>query len=110
MPNNDSALLRIARTSQFANRWRQIQVYADGQQIGDIGNGETADFEVRVGDHEVHAELDGCRSETVRVQCVAGAATVLRLGSPLKGWQLLRTQEALSGPPGSFITLELGQG
>jgi hypothetical protein len=96
----------MTRTSQFANRWRRIAVYVDGQRIGDIGNGETADFMVGVGDHDIHAEIDGCRSQTVRVQCAAGAATALRLGSPLTGWRLLRTREALGGPPGSFIALK----
>ncbi len=110
MASQGNGLLRVARTSQFANRWRRIDVYVDGQRIGDIGNGETADFMVEVGDHDVHAELDGCRSETVRVQCAVGTGTTLHLGSPLKGWKLLRTQEALNGPPGSFITLEPGHG
>jgi hypothetical protein len=110
MPGHDSGILRITRTSQFANRWRRIHVHVDGQRIGDVGNGETVDFMVGVGDHDVHAEIDGCHSQTVHVQCAAGAATTLRLGSPLTGWRLWRTQQALAGPPGSFIALDRGQG
>jgi len=103
----DNGILRLARTSQFANRGRRITVYVDGREVGTVRNGETIDFVVTVGEHDVHAALDGVCSETVRVGCGAGVPIMLRLSSPLTGWKLLRTQEALSGPPGSFIALEV---
>jgi hypothetical protein len=104
---NDTGILRVVRTSQFANRGRRITVYVDGREVGTVRNGETIDFVVAVGEHAVHAALDGVSSETVRVECAAGVPTLLGLGSPLRGWKLLRTQQALSGPPGSFISLEV---
>ena len=102
-----NGILRVVRTSQFANRGRSISVYVDGREVGTVRNGETIDFVVAVGEHDVHAALDGVCSETVRVGCAAGVPIMLRLSSPLTGWKLLRTQQALSGPPGSFIALEV---
>lgn len=106
MPNG-SGILRVVRTSQFVNRWRPIQVCVDGREVGTVRNGETTDFVVDIGEHDVHAALDWVRSETVRIGCAAGTPTTLRLSSPLRGWKLLRTQAAMSGPPGSFIALEV---
>src|SRR5688500_14441402 len=104
---NDSGLLRVVRTSQFANRGRRIAAYVDGREVGTVRNGERIDFVVALGEREVRAELDGVCSNTVWVGCAAGVRTMLRLSSPLTGWKLLRTQQALSGPPGSFIALEV---
>jgi hypothetical protein len=98
--------VRVVRTSQFVNRWRPIRVCVDGREVGTVRNGETMDFVVEVGEHDVYAAIDWVRSETVRVACAAGTPAVLRLSSPLTGWKLLRTQQAMSGPPGSFIALE----
>ena len=104
---NDSGILRVVRTSQFANRWRLIKVCVDGHEVGTVRNGETTDFVVDIGEHDVHADIDSVLSETVRVRCAAGTPTTLRLSSPLTGWKLLHTQAAMSGPPGSFISLEV---
>jgi hypothetical protein len=106
MPNGNG-ILRVVRTSQFVNRWRRISVCVDGHEVGTVRNGETIDFVVAVGEHDVHAAIDWVRSEAVRVGCAAGTPTMLRLSSPLRGWKLLRMQQALSGPPGSFIALEV---
>ena len=103
---NDSGILRVVRTSQFVNRGRRIAVWVDGREVGTVGNGETMDFAVSVGEHDVHAEIDSVCSQTVRVGVAAETPVTLRLSSPLTGWKVLRTQEALSGPPGSFISLE----
>jgi hypothetical protein len=102
-----SGILRVVRTSQFVNRWRRIGVCVDGREVGTVRNGETIDFVVAVGEHFVHAAIDRVCSETLRVGCAAGTPTMLLLSSPLKGWKLLRAQQALSGPPGSFIALEV---
>ena len=100
-------ILRVVRTSQFANRWRPIKVCLDGREVGTVRDGQTADFVVEAGEHDVHAAVDWVRSETVRIGCAAGTPVTLRLSSPLTGWKLLRTQAAMSGPPGSFIALEV---
>jgi hypothetical protein len=102
-----SGILRVVRSSQFANRARSIALFLDGREIGTVRNGESIDLAVDAGEHDVHAAIDGVLSETVRVACAAGTPTVLRLSSPLTGWKLLRVQQAMGGPPGSFITLEV---
>ena len=105
-----SGILRVVRSSQFANRGRSIALCLDGREIGTVRNGEAIDFALDAGEHDVHAAIDGVLSETVRVACAAGMPTVLRLSSPLTGWKLLRAQQAMAGPPGSFITLEVVPG
>jgi hypothetical protein len=105
--HSQGGILRVVRTSQFVNRGRRIAVYVDGGEVGTVRNGETLEFGVDAGDHDVHAEVDWVRSETLHVTCAPGVPTTLRLSSPLTGWKLFRIQQAMSGPPGSFITLEV---
>lgn len=59
------ALLKISRSDEYANRFRNIRLYLDGIQLGVIKNGETKEFEIAHGNHFIKAKIDWCSSNTV---------------------------------------------
>ncbi len=79
--------LVINRTNEYANRWRAIDIYVDGQKIGGVSNGETKQFEIPVGTHTVCAKIDWCSSNDVPIDLSINEAEVLTLSS---GWGLFK--------------------
>jgi hypothetical protein len=59
------AILKIARLNEKTNRLRAIKIFVDGVNVGTIANGETKDFEVAAGAHEIIAKIDWCTSNVV---------------------------------------------
>lgn len=57
------AKLIVQRTSEWNNRMRNIGIYLDGEKIGVIGNGQTKEFEVAPGEHNLETKIDWCGSE-----------------------------------------------
>jgi len=62
------AKIRIKRTNEWNNRFRQIGVYLDNQKIGSILNGETKEFDIPSGQHTVRAKIDWCGSKDLTCQ------------------------------------------
>ncbi len=56
------ANIRLARTDEYINRFREYGIYIDGTKAGVIRNGETKDFEVTPGTHTIYAKIDWCYS------------------------------------------------
>ena len=56
------AKLVIARSSEWNNRARRINIILDGEQIGKIANGDTKEFEIAAGMHTLKAKIDWCGS------------------------------------------------
>jgi len=52
----------ISRKQEWNNKFRQIGIYIDGQQIGTVGNGEVKTFEIPDGNHSIKAKIDWCGS------------------------------------------------
>ena len=59
--------LIINRTNEYANRWRAIDIYVDGQKTGVIGSGETKEFDILPGAHIVNCKIDWCGSNDVQI-------------------------------------------
>ncbi|TNE54984.1 MAG: hypothetical protein EP344_13900 [Bacteroidetes bacterium] len=66
------AKLIITRKSEFVNRIRKYSIYLDGDKIGTIGDGETKEFDLAPGDHELKTTLDWCGSRTLRFHLAEG--------------------------------------
>jgi hypothetical protein len=75
--------LVINRTNEYANRWRAIDIYVDGQKIGGVSNGETKQFDISAGAHLVSCKIDWCGSNEVPVTVSDSKATLLTLSSGL---------------------------
>jgi hypothetical protein len=77
-----SAVIRVRRPSRGAYAARMIAILVDGQKIGEIANGATADFTVQAGRREIMARVDYVKSKPFPVDASAGKARVLELDVP----------------------------
>jgi hypothetical protein len=57
--------LIIKRTSEWNNLIRNIGIYLDGKKIGVIGNGQTKEFSIEPGKHQLQTKIDWCGSEVL---------------------------------------------
>ncbi|BDX06902.1 hypothetical protein [Planctobacterium marinum] len=84
------AKIQIVRDSGFADRSRDYEVICDGELLGKIANGDTGEFEVSPGKHEIYLSIDWCRSNSVSIDVAEGHPnTMLKCGSNLGGLKLL---------------------
>ncbi|MEI2738519.1 MAG: hypothetical protein V9F01_07025 [Chitinophagaceae bacterium] len=66
------AILKVKRKSEWINRVRNIGIYLDGVRLGTVSNGETAEFEIAEGAHQLKAKIDWCRSNEESFTVSAG--------------------------------------
>lgn len=59
------AKLIIKRSSEYMNILRAIGIYLDGKKIGVISSGQTKEFDIDPGNHELKTRIDWCSSEPV---------------------------------------------
>jgi len=59
--------IRVERNSEWNNKARKIGIYIDGEKAGTINNGETKEYEVENGKHEIFAKIDWCRSSKIEL-------------------------------------------
>ncbi|MBS1783052.1 MAG: hypothetical protein JSS78_08290 [Bacteroidetes bacterium] len=77
------ATLRIQRNNEFINKARNYCIYVDGQKAGTIANGETKDFIVTSGQHQVVAKIDWCSSPTIFVNATDADTCAYKIGTIL---------------------------
>ena len=83
------ALLRIVRDSGYADRLRAYMVVVDGETTGEIRNGETREFAVSGGQHDLALRIDWCGSKTIQFSVVEGNVATFDAKSNLRGPKLL---------------------
>ncbi|MGO8870585.1 MAG: DUF4190 domain-containing protein [Acidimicrobiales bacterium] len=72
-PGSEQATLRLTRhPARWRDRSRSYKVVIDDAVIGKIRNGETADFRIPAGRHEVAIKLDWARSNASTLKLGAG--------------------------------------
>ena len=59
------ATIKLQRTSEYVNLYRDYHIYLDGEKIGTLSNGETKEFETTDGQHSLIAKIDWCSSPTL---------------------------------------------
>src|SRR5579864_8594047 len=98
--------LRIKRDSSYADHLRAYSVIVDGNRVGEIKNGETRDFPILPGQHQLRLNIDWCGSNTI--DFVASDSDVLEFSSRsnLRGLKLLAAFWYLLAAPSSWIILE----
>lgn len=57
------ARLIVKRKSEWLNWARSVSIYLDGQKIGSVSNGDTGEFQIAEGDHQLKARIDWCGSQ-----------------------------------------------
>jgi hypothetical protein len=61
------ATLKVIRTSEYNNKFRDFQIYVNGKKIGSIADGEEKLFEVTSGVHNIRAKIDWCSSPQISI-------------------------------------------
>jgi hypothetical protein len=65
-------MLTIIRESSTVNAGRAYKVVLDGVVVGQVKNGQTAEFELTPGQHVLHLKIDWCRSNIVEIDSADG--------------------------------------
>jgi len=55
-------MIRIIRENCFNDSLRKYKVILDKTCIGDVSNGETKEFNISQGKHELYLKIDWCQS------------------------------------------------
>ena len=74
------AKISIERSNAYINRFRDIHIFIDGEKVGSLANGESADYTTTAGQHEVVAKIDWCRSPKISVDLSEDETKTLRIG------------------------------
>ena len=85
------ALLRIARDSGYADHFRAYKVVVDGETAGEIRDGETKEFSISGGRHNLTLRIDWCGSKTIEFAVVEGEIVTFDARSNLRGPKLFAT-------------------
>jgi len=83
------AALTIVRDSGYADRMRAYKVILDGAVIGEIRNGETKEFRVTPGEHQLSLKIDWCGSKAIAFTAPEGDTPVFRAKSNLRGLKVM---------------------
>src|SRR5579862_2514953 len=104
------ALVRIARTSYYPDRFRAYRIILDGKNVDTIRAGETRELLVLPGQHELSAKIDWCGSNTLEFTLTRDTDTAtFHVAPSLRGVRLIQMFEwwrALFFDPDSYLELE----
>ncbi len=100
------ASLTIVRDSGYADRLRKYKVIVDGIVVGEVGNGETKQFSISPGLHEVSLKIDWCGSKAVEFNLDDGEGLTLQAKSSLRGSKLFGALWYVLFAPDSYLLLE----
>tara|TARA_B110000967_G_C18373659_1_gene311782 strand:+ start:73 stop:510 length:438 start_codon:yes stop_codon:yes gene_type:complete len=81
----------IKRNSEWNNKARLIGIYIDGEKVGTINDGETQEYEVGNGKHEIFAKIDWCRSPKIELNIEESELKTLKLSGFKYGTWILPT-------------------
>ncbi|MFC7445284.1 hypothetical protein C7H62_0513 [Mesoflavibacter sp. HG96] len=83
--------IRIERNSEWNNKARAIEIYINGEKVGTINDGETQEYEVENGEHEIFAKIDWCRSPKIKLNLTENETKTLKLSGFKYGKWILPT-------------------
>ena len=83
------ASISLTRDSGYADRIRDYLVMLDGKEIGSIADGESKEFVVPPGNHDLRLKIDWCGSRVAKIELKVGENIAFRCGSALRGYKLL---------------------
>ena len=99
--------LRIRRVDEFADYFRAYSILLDGTKLGNLKHGETLEFSIAPGQHQLRMKIDWCGSNTVQfVASSDGDLLAFRARSNLKGLASLKALYYVIFKPDEWIVLE----
>jgi hypothetical protein len=102
------ALLRIVRDSGYADLLRAYQVIVDGREVGEVRDGETKEFPVAGGTHQLRLKIDWCGSKTVSFTVSEMETAIFQAKSNLRGGKLFAALRFVLFDRDSYLLLEPG--
>ena len=102
------SMLKLSRTSEFANWLRAYKIFIDGSEVARIRNGKEVTLDVPAGRHSMHLEIDWCSSNAVEFE-MGDADLDFECGSNFTGWQLFRGVGKVVTDRGAYLWLRLKQ-
>jgi hypothetical protein len=82
------ANLTISRQKRVMERQNAFRVMVDGENIGEVGNGESDSFSLAAGVHEVHLEMRRFSSPSLEVILEPGQTTSLICRPHVAWWRV----------------------
>lgn len=80
-----NAIIRVTRTTSYADRIRAYRIVIDGQEVARVRAGQSVDIPATLGAHTVVARVDWCGSPTLNCNTHQGEVIQLECGSNLRG-------------------------
>lgn len=82
------ATLTVTRDSGYADLVRAYAVMLDGKKIGELKNGESKDFTISPGAHDIQMRIDWCGSLTFRFNASEEEPSRFKVSSNLRGQKI----------------------
>jgi hypothetical protein len=73
--------LNVKRPNQYADKSRRYRIYVDGARVGTLKAREELSLDVPVGEHDVIARIDWCRSNVLKVNVRTPEPTEVEVSS-----------------------------
>ena len=100
------ALMKIVRDSGYADHLRAYEVVLDGKVVGKIGNGETSEFPISNGQHDLSLKIDWCGSKVIQFTAAEGDVLTFDAKSNFRGPALVGALWHVLFARNSWILLE----
>ena len=81
--------LRLQRTDEYNNRFRNYRVYIDGKKAGVIANGETMNFDLFPGPHILCCKIDWCSSPEIPFNLKQNETKIFQVGGFKNGNKIM---------------------
>lgn len=82
-------VIKLTRDSGWTDRIRSYHVVVNGEKVGEIKNGESKNFDIAPGTHEMMIKIDWCSSNLLTFDVKANEDVSFECGSNLKGIKVI---------------------
>ena len=103
---NDYTEITIRRDSGYADRFRSYRIMIDGEERGEIGNGETVTIRIEPGRHRLSLKIDWCGSPTVEFDASPGKHLFFDCGSGVRGMWGIEILKRLIFRPDDYLWIK----
>lgn len=101
------SILRIRRADEFADHFRSYSIMLDGAKLGEIKRGETREFLISSGQHQLRMKIDWCGSNTIQFAATSeNDALTFSARSNFTGLAIFAVLYFMIFQPNAWIVLE----
>ena len=89
MRGDDQVFVLLCRPWQLPNMARTFQIFDNGSSIASIKNGQTIALPLALGEHEIVAKIDWCRSKPITLRLHPDSEASIRVRCSIPWWAML---------------------